>query len=380
MFVGAPQVATAQDGNEFRAAFQAIIDGLNDNSFRSFHDAIDDKAFRNRIFGTRLIDAEVREAFAADMRGTIESMFAGSFPRARSADEAGGEIIGTIVAFMEEGGQARAVVRYESRGYRFSWHSYDLVLGRGGRVTIIDWYDYYSGDWFTRDAGGALVSAMPDQRSVADLLELANPTQGQLFQAGELLKAVRDKNPTRYFQIWDGLEETLRREPYVTRLHFQYCRQLGDPRRLDQAIAGVVANYPDDPRYSLSLGEYYVSRRLFEEAISEYTRFQDALGLKDGASESLKATAAMALGDFERAEAFAVSATEVELGLELSWWTLLRARTAAADYAGATEALTQLEDRFGHLLIPQKLRRDRFLKVLIEQQEYKDWREARDAA
>ena len=42
-------------------------------------------------------------------------------------------------------------------------------------------------------------------------------------------------------------------------------------------------------------------------------------------------------------------------------------------------AETQLEDRFGHLLIPQKLRRDRFLKALIDQQEYRDWRAQRDA-
>jgi hypothetical protein len=68
----------------------------------------------------------------------------------------------------------------------------------------------------------------------------------------------------------------------------------------------------------------------------------------------------------------------VEPDLELSWWTLLRTRTAAQNYAGATEALTQLEDRFGYLLIPQKLQRDRFLKTLIDQQEYKDWRASRD--
>ena len=87
----------------------------------------------------------------------------------------------------------------------------------------------------------------------------------------------------------------------------------------------------------------------------------------------------MALGDFERAEELALNATNVEPGLELSWWSLLRARTAAQNWAGATEAMTELEDRFGHLLIPQKLRRDRFLKALIDQQEYKDWRAARDA-
>ena len=88
----------------------------------------------------------------------------------------------------------------------------------------------------------------------------------------------------------------------------------------------------------------------------------------------------MALGEFGQAQDFALGATRAEPDLELAWWTLLRTRTAAENYAEATEALTQLEDRFGHLLIPQTLRRDRFLKVLIEQQEYKDWRAARDQA
>ena len=85
------------------------------------------------------------------------------------------------------------------------------------------------------------------------------------------------------------------------------------------------------------------------------------------------------MGSIADAGEYALQATVNEPSLELSWWSLLRARTAAQDWAGATEAMTELEDRFGHLLIPQKLRRDRFLKALINQQEYKDWRTARDA-
>ena len=150
--------------------------------------------------------------------------------------------------------------------------------------------------------------------------------------------------------------------------------------RLDAAVDELVARFPGDARYSLSLAHHYVLRGRYADAIAEYGRFQDALGIKDGASESIKATAAMALGDFVKAQEYALSATEFEPALELAWWTLLRTRTAGRDYAGATEALTALEERFGHLLIPQTLRRDRFLRVLIEQQEYRDWRAQRDAA
>lgn len=372
-----PAVALAAD--DMREQFDEIVDALNDNTFSEFQGAINERALVNRIFGTRVIDPAVKEAFADDFESSLQEMFVSSFPRARTEEERGGEIIGTVIAFQFDGGEGRAIVRYEGSGYRFSYHSYDLTRTRSGRLVIVDWFDYYNASWFSEEVGNALVRTMPGQAAVRALMTMPNPTEGQLFQMGELLKAVRDQNPQRYFQIYDGLAEELQQEPYFVALNFHYCRTLGDAGRMNQAVERLVAAFPADPLYSLGLSEFYIGRGLFEEAITELNRFEEALGMKDGVSESFKATSAMALGDFERAQAFAVAATEVEPDLELSWWTLLRARTAAQDYAGATLALTELEDRFGHLLIPQKLRRDRFLKVLVDQQEYKDWRTGRDA-
>jgi len=374
----APQLATAQSADaEMREQFEAIINGLNDNNFEQFQRAVNETALVNRIFGTRVIDADAREQFAAGFSGTLQELFVSSFPRARNQAESGGEIIGTIIAFQFQDGQGRAIVRYAGKGYRFSYHSYELTRSRN-KLVIVDWFDYYNSSWFSEDVGDSLVRAMPAQASVRSIMKTPNPSAGQVFQVGELLKAVRDQNPRRYFQIYDGLEDVLRSEPHIVVLNYQFSRTLGDSARLDQAVQSLVAAFPGDALHSLGLSAYYIRRNLFNEAITELDRFESALGMKDGVSEAFKATSAMALGDFERAQAFALSATQVEPGLELSWWTLLRARTAAEDYTGATEAMTQLEDRFGHLLIPQKLRRDRFLKALIDQQEYKDWRAERD--
>ena len=364
--------AQAQEREQgLRGQFQAVIDGLNGNTFRQFHEAVDDNTFMARIFGTRVIDEDAKRSFAQNFPQSLESMFQAAFPTPRTEEEAAGEILGTLV---------RAIVRFEGKGFRYSWHAYELVRGRGGRVQIVDWFDYYQGAWFSEIAGNSLIRALPGAASVASVLEMPNPTEGQLFQVGELFKAVRDGNPRRYVQIYDGLEEPLRQEPFVVGMNFQYWRLLRDPGRLRAAAEELATTFPQDARYSLSLAEFYVQSRRFDDAIARFDEFESALGIEDGVVRSLKATAAMALGEFGQAQDFALGATEAEPGLELAWWTLLRTRTAAEDYAGATEALTQLEDRFGHLLIPQKLRRDRFLKVLIEQQEYKDWRTARDQA
>lgn len=372
--------ATAQSGDTgMREQFAAVIDGLNDNSFRKFQEAIDDEAFVSRVLGTRVIDEEARRAFAQSFASNLQQMFQSSFPTARTEEEAAGEIIGTIVSFEEDGDEARALVRYAGEGFRYSWHAYDLVR-RGGRVQIVDWFDYYQSGWFSEIAGNSLVRTMPGPASVRSVLEMPSPTRGQLFQVGELFKAVRDGNPRRYVEIYDGLEEALQQEPFIVEQNFQYWRILRDPGRLRAAADALANTFPGDARYSLGLAEFYVQSRRFDDAIVEFDRLEGTLGTDDAVIRSLNATAAMALGDFERAEAMALSATEAEPELELAWWTLLRTRTAREDYAGATEAMSVLEDRFNHLLIPEQLRRDRFLRVLIDQQEYKDWREARDQA
>jgi len=369
------------DVDGLRSQFEDVIAGLNNNSFKQFHAAIDADAFLGRIYGAHVIDEDVRRAVTeVDFRTMLEKTFLASFPAPYAQDQVGGDIVGTIISFTEEGGQARATVRFEAKGFRFSYHVYDLVRGRRGRVQIIDWFDYYQSSWFSDAIGAALVHVMPDAVSVSAILELPNPTRAQLFQAGELFKAAREPNPKRFFEIYDGIDEEVRNDPYVVVLNFQYCRGVRNYDRLEAAAGNLAATFPGDAQHSLSLAEFYVQRRRFEEAIAEFGQLQAALGTNDGVIESLKATSAMALGEFERAQAFALSATQVEPGLELGWWTLLRTRTAAEDFEGATEALTMLEERFGHLLIPEKLRRDPFLRVLIKRQEYMDWRKARDQA
>ncbi len=378
LIVALPQATSAQ-GDRLRAEFEAVIEGLNDNTFARFHGAINEREFTARIYGTRVIENDAKRYLGSDFRGIVERSFVAAFPPPRNEAEAGGEILGTVVAFAADDDKARAVVRFEARGFRYSYHAYDLAL-RNNKVRIIDWFDFYQGAWFSEQIGNALLRMVPTQAAVASVLDVPGPSQGQLFQVGELLKAARDSNPMRFFQIRDGLDEALRADPFVVSLNYEICRRLGDAARLQGAAGEIAQTFPNDARFSLGLAQYYVQRGRFGEAIDEFERLEGSLGFKDGVIESLKATAAMALGEFGRAQSLAVSATEVEPALELGWWTLLRTRTAAQNYAGAVEAMTVLEERFDELLIPQTLRRDRFLRVLIDQPEYREWRAARDEA
>lgn len=358
--------------DEIRAQFQGIIQGLNDNSFDRFHRATDKTDLLARIYANHLVEPDVKKAFAADFAPAIERTFSSSFPKSNK------DILGTLIDFQFQGSEGRAVVRYALSGHRYTYHVYDLRLDKKGRLIIVDWLDYYQGSRFSDWVGESLVMAMPNRPATRKMLDNKNLGDAEVFQMGELFKAVRDNKPVRFFQIYDGLDEVLQKEKLVIRLNMYVSQMSRDRARTENAVRTLLANYPDDPLLSLRLIEYYIPARQYDEAITALVALQEGLGVEDGATESLKASAALAMGNTADAEKYALQATVVEPALELSWWSLLRASTRAENYAGVTAALTRLEDDFGHTLDPQQLKKDRFLKVLADKQEYLDWRASRE--
>ena len=81
-----PVGAQAAD-EELREQFDQIVEALNDNTFSEFQDAINERALINRIYGTRVIDPDVKEAFADGFESSLQEIFVSSFPRARTPDE-----------------------------------------------------------------------------------------------------------------------------------------------------------------------------------------------------------------------------------------------------------------------------------------------------
>lgn len=362
----------AQERDEFRSQFDAIIDGLNRDSFDRFLRAIDMKDMTTRIYDRRLIEPTVKTAVNEDFPNLIQSMFTSSFPTSKK------EILGTVVDFRFSGSEGRAVVRYAASGYRFAYHVYELRANAGDKLSIVDWVDYYQGGRFTDEAGDALVRMLPSKAATRNALtDRAAFGDTEIFQVGELFKAARDNKAERFFQIHDGLDDTLLNEEVVVRLNWHMVLMVRDAARIGRAARQVESLFGEDPLYSQRLVEYYISSKQFAKAIASLERLQQGLGLADGATESLKVSAAMALGNNEDATQYAQQAIDAESSLDLAWWSALRARTAAGDYAGATEAAGRLEDDFGETLSPQQLGKDPFLRVLSGQQEYLDWRASR---
>lgn len=366
-------VAASSAHAQAQADFQKILDDLNDESFESMRRAIDPDDMLECVYGLRTIDQTVRGAVFDDFWTITQSVVMSVLPNRDRGKP--GELIG----FEFEAGQGTAIVRYPQPGYRYTYLAFELYHDDRERLRIRNWYDSSAGLSFCAQFGDALIMIMPSKEGARQQLDIVEPTDLQLFQVTEIFKAGRDQNTARFFEIYDQVDETLKRQPLIARLAMLLSYQMRDQDRYESTMRIFVDIYEQNPAYSMVFADYYLLLGMFESALQKMDGFRNVLQVEEGATPARMSAAALALGQNEQAEEYAVMATTLEPSLELGWWSLLRARARVSDYEGCIEALTHLEDDFGKRIDASKLRRDRFKAFggLANSQEFKEWRASR---
>lgn len=378
MAIGQPLLADQAEDEElarqeaFRAGMQDIVDGLNAGSPDRFIASIDQEDFVERIFGLRLIDQRVKKSFRESMQNQFDSMVASTFADAKDTMRA------TLLGVESRGNRGRAVVRFDLPDFQFNYHEYDLMLDDENNLVVVDWIDFLRGERFTDGVGMTLIMASPGKPAIRKLLDYQNVKEADLFQFTELMKAARDRQAERYIEIINGLEERLARQRVVVLTSVQLMQQIRSRRMLRTALTYMAKFHPEDPLFTLMLLDYYFPTRRYEEAMQALQRLYARLDVDDAAMEARLSAAALVMGNGEAAAAYADKALDLEPGLELAWWSALRARAALPDYPRSVEALAELENRFGHALDREALGRDPGLKGLLQSDEYSGWLAARE--
>ena len=370
----AEQQAELERQEIFRAGFQDIVTDLNSNSFERFARAIDRDDMLDRIFGLRLIDPKIKQSFRENFDDNLVNILKSAFA------ETGGNIRAAWLGFGSKGDRGKAIVRYDLPDFQFNYHEYELQLDDRGRVVIVDWIDYLDGEKFSDGVGMQLIAANPGNSAVRKLLDFQGPTEQQTFQVTELLKASRDRQVDRYFDILDNLDEKMRGQRVVVVTSVQLTKATRNRRKLRTALIDVDKYFPEEPLYSLMLLDYYFPSRKYEQAMQTLLRLQSTLGVQDSAMSARLSAASLVLGNTEDALSHAEQAVRIEPGLELGWWSALRARTAMAQFDTAVEALDQLEKTFGYTLGPEAFEKDPSMSDLLLSSEYESWLESRENA
>ncbi len=351
----------------FRAGFQEIVDDLNSGSFERFTNAIDQPDMLQRIFALRLIDQRVKKQFRENFEFAVEPMVKAVLA---SGDDG---VKATLLGFDSRGEFGRATVRYELPKFQYNYHEYDLRLNKHGGVIIVDWTDFLQGEKFSDGLGETLIMAAPSDSAVRKLLDFKNVTPRHLFQMAQLLKAARDNDVDRYFEILEDLDERLQRQRIAVLTTVHLTKQVRKRRKLRTALIAVAKYFPEEPLYSLMLLDYYFPSRRYEEALQALLRLEKRLGVEDGAMKARLSAAALVAGNVQDASTFAGKAISLEPGLELGWWSALQASVVMSRFDIATESLAVLEKQFGRVLDPEALQKDKSFAGLLASPEYKAW-------
>jgi tetratricopeptide (TPR) repeat protein len=373
MVLAIPLFAAEDDSKAF-GQFQEFLEGVDQQSFEMIQDYFDRTDLTNRVLSHQSVQADVADMFRSDFWNVIEKGILNVMP------PQGSGVKGELIQFAFENGKGQACVRFGYPQHAYQFHRFELRQDRRGRLKIIDWFDSNKGLTFSAFMGEELLAAKPTKETTRRLLSIKAPTDSQLFQATEILKAIRDREAPRFFEIYDQFDEPLKREPWIAKNAVEMARGLKDIDRFARALEMFVDVFEGDPNMALLLSDFYLIVEDYEHAFTSMQRFEQHFAVNEGALPAKLSALALATGKPEEAEKFAVEATTNEPKMELGWWSLLRARTAAADYQGALEPLAYLEDNFGHRLDAAKLRRDKFraFTKLANSQEFKDWRASRN--
>lgn len=374
----APAAALSQqdmeDANKaaFVAGMEGIVRDLNDQRFRSFIGSINRQDMVERIFGLRLIDQRVKKDFIDNLDYTWDNLVVSQLRPDEEED-----VRATLLGVESRGDRGRAVVRFDLPDLQFNYHEYDLRLDLSRNVVIVDWTDYLNGSVFSKAVGEWLVAGVPGNPAMRKLLDFSNPTDTELFQFRELLKAARDNNLDRYLEILGQLPERYQRQRIVVESTVALARAVRKRRDMLNGLATMAKYYPEEPLYGLMLLTHYFPRREYDAALQALQRVYGRIGVPDAAMEARLSATRLVMGDAAEALALAEKALEMEPGLELGWWSALNSRAALDDWAGSVAAIRVLEDEFGYELDPKALQRNPAYKGLLESSEYADWRASR---
>ena len=368
-----PLMAAEDDAKAF-GQFQEILAAIDERSFETIQKAIDKTDMRNRVYSARALEADVGAVFDGNFWQFIEERFTQKLP------PSGARIKAELVDFAFQDGQGKAAVRFGMPGFMYRFQVFDLRHDSRGRLKLVDWLDYSTGQKFSADIAEDVSITMPTKAATRKAISIKNPTDLQLFQMTEIFKASRDRQPSRFFEIYDQFVDEMKKEPFVAKYAVKMAYLLQDSERFQDVLEIFVEVYSGDPNHALMMSDYYLTVQDYEKSYELLHIFQKNFSVKEGALPAKLSALALALGKPDDAEMYAVEATVDEPGLELGWWSLLRARSSAQNFEGAVEALTYLEDNFSHRLDESKLRRDKFggFSKLVASQEFKDWRTSRN--
>jgi len=270
-----PLIAAEDDDDAF-GQFQEILTAIDGRSFETIQKAIDKTDMRNRVLSARQIEANVAQTFDTDFWRFVESGFAANLP------PPGSKATTKLVDFAFQDGKGKAAIRFSKPNFEYAYQVFDLRHDGRGRLKIVDWFDSGSGQMLSVEIAEELMIQMPTKSATRKTISIQNPTDLQLFQVTEIYKASRDKQPPRFFEIYDQFNDALKREPFIAKYAVHMAHMLKDTNRLVRTLEIFGQVYSAQPDFALWMSDLYMVMGAYERSYALLKIFQKNFAVNEG--------------------------------------------------------------------------------------------------
>lgn len=357
---------------EFRSTVDRVVEGFTNRDPGPFLQAIDYDRVLDIAFTGLLVDQKRKQAFYRNYKSEraaqiVKQLF-------QRIPEGG---YSKLLRIKMEGDIGHALVRMDFGDFGLGYMDIHLTRGNNGKIKIIDWFNYATGQLYTETLRQYIATISPTPTLLGKVYDITSNRKENADALVELMTMyIRGENE-KAVRKFLTLDEELRKSRLLNIIAFQSASAPDDMESYRKVLKNIERYFNDDEGMSYLLLDYYYLEGDYEKAMKAVDRVQSNFGVEDAGILALKANLLVEIGKVQEAAAYARRAIELEPEYEHSYLSLLVAQIEQKQYAQAISTADTLEQRFYYDFSPQVLSDNEFFADFLESAEYRKWRNGR---
>lgn len=353
----------------FKSQIDEIVAGFNAADPKPFDQAIN----ADRIIETAFSDMLLTSKWERDFKVGLKRAMTTQLGTKLIAQIPDGAYV-KLLRLKPEGDITKALIRLDYGDNGNAYMDIHLHKESNGKVSIVNWYDYSSGQLYSESIRQITATLSPTPTVLGKLFDFASNRKANMDQVVELIKMNKEGNYSDVVKKFLSLDESLRKSRFMNIIAVQAANQSDDLDLYGQALSNLENYFGDDPSMTFLLLDYYFLEKQYEKALKALDQVQNAFGVEDASITFMKANTCLMQDNFSEAITLAKHAIELEPEYEDSYWALINAQIPSKQYLQAVATAKILEEQFGYDMGPKSLAANEAFAPLTKTAEYKKWR------
>lgn len=364
-----PFALAAASLKDYEATAAKVVDGLTAHDPAPFNRAIDADSIIETAFDGLYLDSNWKRDFGSGLKKAINTQLGNKLISRIPANA-----YAKLLRVKVQGNEGRALARLDYGDSGSGYMDMHLVKDASGKIRIVDWYDYSTGQLYSQSLRQAIATLSPTPTVLGKVFDIATNRKAA---ADVMEKFIGLNNQQKYAETvryFLSLDEDFRKSRLLNIIAFQAASQIDDMELYRKVLENIEHYYSNDDTMAFVLLDYYYLDGKYGKVLHSANQLMSSFGVDDANLLVIKSNTLIELKKFAEAEKQANRAIALEPDFEYGYWSQIASRVGSKDYGKAVETAKILENKFGYDLSPANFAGNETYAGFIQSAEYISWR------